>query len=59
MDLRSSQDTDGGGSVQAMTAHQVGDVILDLGLLTREARSFKQLGPGCVVVLRPEPKGPR
>jgi len=51
MDLRSTQDTDGGGSVQAVTGHQVRDVILDLSLLTREASSLKQLGPGRVVVL--------
>lgn len=51
MDLRSTQDTDGGGSVHAVTGHQVRDVILDLGLLTREASSLKQLGPGRVVVL--------
>lgn len=54
MDLRSAQDADGGGSVQAVAGHQVGDVVLDLGLLTRKAGSLKQLGPGRVVVLWPE-----
>lgn len=49
--LRSSEHADGGDSVEAVTAHQVGDVILDLHLLTREAGSLKQLSSGRVVVL--------
>lgn len=50
--LRSSEHADGGNSVEAVTAHQVGDVILDLHLLTREAAALKQLSSGRVVVLK-------
>lgn len=50
--LRSSQHTDGGGPVQAVAAHQVGDVVLDLHLLPGEAGSLKQLSSGRIVVLQ-------
>lgn len=49
--LRSSEHADGGGSVEAVAAHQVGDVVLDLHLLTGEAGSLEQLSFGGVVVL--------
>ncbi len=49
--LRSSEHADGGDSVEAVTAHQVWDVVLDLHFLTREASSLKQLSFGWVVVL--------
>ncbi len=49
--LRSSEHADGGDSVEAVTAHQVWDVVLDLHFLTREASSLKQLSSGWVVVL--------
>lgn len=49
--LRSSEHADGGGSVEAVTAHQVWDVVLDLHLLTRVAGPLKQLSFGWVVVL--------
>lgn len=50
--LRSSEHADGGDSVEVVPAHQVGDVILDLHLLTRETASLKQLSSGRVVVLK-------
>ena len=50
--LRSSEHTDGGDSVEVVAAHQVGDVVLELHLLTGEAGSLKQLSSGSVVVLR-------
>lgn len=49
--LRSSEHTDGGDSVEAVAAHQVGDVVLDLHLLARETGSLKQLSLGGIVVL--------
>lgn len=49
--LRSSEDADGGDSVEAVAAHQVGDVVLDLHLLTGVTGSLKQLSSGRVVVL--------
>lgn len=50
--LRSSQHADGGSSVEAVAAHQVGDVVLDLHLLPGEAGSLKQLSSGRIVVLK-------
>lgn len=49
--LRSSEYSDGGDPVEAVAAHQVGNVVLDLHLLPRESSALKQLSPGCVVVL--------
>lgn len=49
--LRSSEHANGGDSVEAVAAHQVGDVVLDLHLLTGKASSLKQLSSGRVVVL--------
>ena len=49
--LRSSEHADGGDSVEAVAAHQVRDVILDLHLLTREAGSLKQLSSARIAVL--------
>lgn len=49
--LRSSQHSDGGHPIEAVAAHQVGNVVLDLHLLPREPSTLKQLSSGCVVVL--------
>lgn len=51
LDLRSSEDSDGGDPVEAVAAHQVGNVVLDLHLLPGESSALKQLSLGCVVVL--------
>lgn len=49
--LRSPEHSDGGDPVEAVAAHQVGNVVLDLHLLPREPSTLKQLSSGCVVVL--------
>lgn len=49
--LRSSQHSDGGDPIEAVAAHQVGNVVLDLHLLPREPSPLKQLSSGCVGVL--------
>lgn len=49
--LRSSKHADRSHPVEAVAAHQVGDVILEFHLLPRESSSLKQLGSGGVVVL--------
>lgn len=49
--LRSSQHSDGGDPIEAVAAHQVGNVVLDLHLLPRVPSTLKQLSSGCVVVL--------
>lgn len=50
--LRSSQYTNGGYSVEAVAAHQVRNVILDLHLLTAEPGSLKQLSFHRVAILQ-------
>lgn len=49
---RSSEDADGGDPVEAVTAHQVGDVVLDLHLLTGEPGSLEELSFGRGAVLK-------
>lgn len=49
---RSSQHADGGDSVQAVAAHQVGNIVLNFHLLPREAATLEQLSSGEAVVLR-------
>lgn len=49
--LRSSKHANWGDSVEAVATHQVGNVVLDLHLLTGKASSLKQLSSGGVVVL--------
>ncbi len=48
---RSTHYSDGGHSVKAVTAHQVGDVIMELCLLAWETCPLKQLCMGRVVIL--------
>ncbi len=48
---RSAHYSDGGHSVKAVTAHQVGHVILELCLLPWETCPFKQQCTGRVVIL--------
>lgn len=49
--LRSSKHADGSRPVEAVPAHQVGNVILEFHFLPRESGSLKQLSSGRVVVL--------
>lgn len=49
--LRSTKHADGCHPVEAVPAHQVGNVILEFHFLPRESRSLKQLSSGRVVVL--------
>lgn len=49
--LRSTKHADGGHPVEAVAAHQVGDIILELHLLPGETSSLKQLSSGRIVVL--------
>lgn len=49
--LRSTKHADGGHPVEAVAAHQIGDIILELHLLPGETSSLKQLSFGRIVVL--------
>lgn len=49
--LRSSKHADGRRPVEAVPAHQVGNVILEFHFLPGESSSLKQLSSGRVVVL--------
>lgn len=59
VNLRSSHDADGPNSVEVVAGQQVGNVILDLHLLSRKAGSLEQLRSGRAVVLRNGDKADR